>query len=78
MAWIDEMRSGNLSFTCSVIQRKAIELARCEGDTEFTAIRGWHAKFFNSLYAGILQSVRDCHGILCQRYIDDQLNVTRV
>ena len=41
MAWIDEMRSGNLRVTCSGIQRKAIELARCEGDTEFTASREW-------------------------------------
>ena len=47
MAWIDEMRSGNLRVTCSAIQRKAIELARCEGDTEFTASRGWLEKFFH-------------------------------
>ena len=39
MGWIDEMRSGNLRVTCSGIQRKAIELARCEDDTEFTASR---------------------------------------
>ena len=47
MAWIDEMRSGNLRITCSALQRKAVELARCEGDTEFTASRGWLANFFH-------------------------------
>ena len=47
MAWIDELRSGNLRVTCSGIQRKATELARSEGDTEFTASRGWLAKFFH-------------------------------
>ena len=48
MAWIDELRSGNLRVTCSGIQRKATELARSEGDTEFTASRGWLTKFFHS------------------------------
>ena len=41
MAWIDELRSGNLRVTCSGIQSKATELAKSEGDTEFSASRGW-------------------------------------
>ena len=46
MAWIDELRAGHLRITCSEIQRKATELARNEGDTEFIASRGWLQKFF--------------------------------
>ena len=46
MAWIDELRAGHLRITCSGIQRKATELARSEGDTEFVASRGWLQKFF--------------------------------
>jgi transposase-like protein len=46
LAWIDELRAGNLRITCSGIQRKATELARSEGDTKFIASRGWLQKFF--------------------------------
>ena len=46
IAWIDELRAGHMRITCSGIQRKATELARIEGDTEFMASRGWLQKFF--------------------------------
>ena len=47
LAWIDELRAGHLRITCNGIQRKATELARSDGDTEFIASRGWLQKFFH-------------------------------
>ena len=83
IAWIDELRSGNLRVTCSGIQRKAIELARCEGDTEFTTSREWFEKFFHhhqlSLRRKTSVSQRLPRDLVPQvKWWDDQLNVTRV
>ena len=46
LAWIDELRAENLRITCTGVQKKATELATSEGDTQFTASRGWLQKFF--------------------------------
>ena len=83
MAWIDKLKSGNSRVTCSGIQRKAIELARCEGDTEFTASRGWLEKFFHrhelSLHRKSSASQRLPRDLVPKvKWWDDKLNVTRV
>ena len=66
LAWIDELRAGHLRITGNGIQRKATELARSDGDTEFIASRGGCRSSFtdtNSPCEERHQLARNDHGI---------------
>lgn len=44
--WMDEVTAENFCITCSVLQRRALELTQDQGNGEFLANRGWLQKFF--------------------------------